>query len=102
MSDAGTPRIPRLDDNGQTVGWVDVEPSLASPAGRSSSVTPRQLLLDAAELIDNWIDCDRDVRGSFSHPEDAYTVAEDVMQAVTALRKMEWQRNRAGATSPTA
>jgi hypothetical protein len=65
---------------------------LASPAGRSSNVTPRQLLLDAVALIDNWIDCDRNVRGSFGHPEDAYAVAEDVLQAVTALRKMEWQR----------
>jgi hypothetical protein len=98
MSDAGAPRplfrAARLDDNGRIVGWVDVEPSLASPAGRSSNVTPRQLLLDAVALIDNWIDCDRNVRGSFGHPEDAYTVAEDVLQAVTALRNMEWQREK--------
>jgi hypothetical protein len=69
---------------------------LASPAGRSSNVTPRQLLLDAAELIDHWVECsEKGVRAS-GHPEDAYAVAEDVLQAVTALRNMEWQRNRAG------
>jgi hypothetical protein len=69
---------------------------LASPAGRSSNVTPRQLLLDAVALIDSWVEGGKPVRDSFSHPEDAYTVAEDVLQAVTSLRKMEWQRNRAG------
>lgn len=57
-------------------------------------VTPYDLLLTAAEALENWPESSTSYDRKEQHPEDAWSVAETILATVAAVKIAEHQATR--------